>query len=199
MTAFFMRSWPSLPRLLLLLAGLWLWPLLAQAGAIEVVRAQLNAGDEAYTLAAEFDIDLGPRLEEAVSRGVPLYFSLECTLDRKRWYWANEHIASVSVNHRLSYNALTRQYRLATGSFQQHFATLAEALRALRRVGALPVADRHTLKPGEVHYAAVRLSLDQSQLPKPFQVDAIANRDWRVDAATFRWEFVPERVSGEGR
>lgn len=167
-----------------------LWLGAAHAGGIEPTRAQLQPSDDGYALSADFAIDLGPRLEEAVSRGVPLHFSLEFTLTRARWYWADEYVASHNLAYRLSYHALTRQYRLSIGGLHQNFATLAEALRVLGRVGGLIVAERNVLRPGETYTAALRLSLDRGQLPKPFQVDAIVNRDWQVDAKVLRWQFV---------
>ena len=169
---------------------------LANAGMIEPTSAALTAGDEGYQLSAEFQIDLGAHLEEAVSRGVPLYFVLEFDLTRSRWYWANEHIAGKTINYRLSYAALTRQYRLSRGGLHQNFATLEDALRVLTRIVALPVLDKGVLHAGENYQAAVRLSLDRQQLPKPFQVDAIANADWQVEAKVLRWQFVPGTAAG---
>lgn len=174
--------------LLLILLALPGW---AQAGKIEPLEASLAAGDEGYVLSAQFSIDLGGHLEEAVSRGVPLYFQMEFDLMRNRWYWSNEHVAARTINYRLAYNALTRQYRLSNGGLHQNFASLGEALRVLARIASLPVADKSALKLGETYQAALRLSLDRAQLPKPFQVDAIANRDWQVEATTQRWTFVP--------
>lgn len=163
----------------------------ANAGMIEPISATMMAGDDAYLLTAEFHVDLGAHLEDAVSRGVPLYFVLEFDLTRSRWYWANEHIAGKTINYRLSYAALTRQYRLSRGGLHQNFSTLDEALRVLARIVALPVAEKGALNAGESYQAAVRLSLDRQQLPKPFQVDAIANADWQVEARTLRWQFTP--------
>ena len=185
MTASITRRWTSASLgLLLLLAAA-----LAHAGSIEPVRAAILPGDDGYALSAEFAVDLGPRLEEAVSRGVPLNFNLEFTLSRGRWYWADEHVAGRTISYRLAFNALTRQYRLSVGGLHQSFESLAEALRVLSRVAALPVAEKNALKIGEPYNAALRLSLDRSQLPKPFQVDAIANRDWQVDSKVLRWQF----------
>lgn len=184
------RSWPSLLRRLLVVLALAVAGL-AHAGSIEPLQADLRPGEDGHVLSAEFAVDLGARLEEAVARGVPLYFNLEFVLERNRWYWLNEQVTSVTINYRLAYNALTRQYRLSVGGLHQSFATLAEALRMISRVSALPAADKGVLKPGENYTAALRLSLDRSQLPKPLQVDAIANSDWQVSAKTMRWQFSP--------
>jgi hypothetical protein len=164
---------------------------LVNAGSIEPQRAELTATDDGYALTAEFAVDLGPRLEEAVARGLPLYFVVEFDLTRARWYWSNEHVADRRLEYRLAYNALTRQYRLSLGSLHQSFASLSEAMRVISRIASLPVVDRAAIKPGEVYNAALRLSLDRSQLPKPLQVDALANREWQVDAKVLRWQFVP--------
>jgi len=168
----------------------------AHAGTIEPIKASLSAGDDHYLLSAEFNVALGARLEDAVSRGVPLYFILEFDLTRNRWYWANEHIAGKVINYRLSYAALTRQYRLSSGGLYQSFASLNEALRVIAHVADLPVVEKNALKAGDSYHAAVRLSLDRQQLPKPFQVDAIADSDWQVDAFTLRWQFTPGAAAG---
>jgi hypothetical protein len=97
-------------------------------------------------------------------------------------------VAGHTLTYRLSYTPLTRQYRLATGALHRNFDSLSEALRALGRVSALPVMDKSSFKPGDNYTAAVRLSLDRNQLPKPFQLDAFANRDWDIQAKAFRWQ-----------
>jgi hypothetical protein len=163
----------------------------ARAGAIEPVQGQLNPGEEGYVLSAEFDIDLGNRLEEALVRGVTLTFNLEFGIERKRWYWFDERIVGRVIDYRLSYNALTQQYRLSVGGLHSSYATLAEALRVLGHVGGLVVADKTAIKPGNEYTAELRLALDKSQLPKPFQLDALASKTWQVEAKTLRWQFAP--------
>lgn len=186
MTVFITRCWRNAS----LFALLAFWSLAAVAGSIEPLRAALTPLDDDYVLSAEFALNLGPRLEEAVSRGVPIHFRLEFTLGHPRWYWIEEHLSSRTIEYRLTYNVLMRQYRLSTGGLHQNFSSLSEALRVLSRVGALPVVPISAVKPGESYAAALRLSLDRSQLPKPFQVDAIADKDWQVEARVMRWQFV---------
>lgn len=166
-----------------------LWAAWSQAAAIEPVKADLAPTEDGYALSADFHIELGPRVAEAVFRGIPLYFNLELEVLRPRWYWANEHMITHKLTYRLSYHALTRHYRLATGTLHRSFDTLDEALRALGHISALPVAEKAALTPGVTYQANVRLSLDRDQLPKPFQIDAIANKDWQVDARTLSWQY----------
>lgn len=178
--------------LVIALASLFGLSRLAWAGTIEPVSAKLKSGEDGYVLSAEFGVDLGSHFEDAVSRGVPLYFVLELEITRNRWYWPSEHIAGRSVNYRLAYIPLTRQYRLSSGgTLHQNFSSLNDALRVLGRVGALPIAERNALKIGETYQVALRLALDRQQLPKPLQVDAIANKDWQIEAKVLHWQFIP--------
>lgn len=192
MTVFITHCWRKrLERTTLLVLGL-LWFAVAQAGGIEPKSATLNPDERGYAVTAEFAIQIGPRLEEAVSKGVPLHFRFEIQIKRKRWYWIDEHVAGRVLKYRLSYQALTRQYRLSLGNLHQNHDSLDEAIQALGRVARLHVADKSVLPAGEPLTAAVRLSLDHTQLPKPLQVDALADRDWQVDAGILTWQFTPQ-------
>lgn len=159
----------------------------AHAGSIGATRAALQFDDDGATLSADFNIDLGSRLEDALLHGITLGFKLELMIERPREYWVAEHIATRVWRYRLSYSGLTRQYRVAFGGLQRDFASLADALAAIGRMSALPVVDAGVLQPATLHTVALRLSLDRSQLPKPFQLDALTNAEWQVDAATRQW------------
>ena len=100
----------------------------AQAEEIEVREVALRRVDEGLSLDVDFGFELTPRLADIVANGVPLYFSVEFELTRRRWYWFDETAASQRLSLRLSYHALSRQYRLSTGLLQQSFPTLEEAL-----------------------------------------------------------------------
>ncbi|MDR2000369.1 MAG: DUF4390 domain-containing protein [Zoogloeaceae bacterium] len=174
---------------LIVLAVLALAAQAALAGVIEPTRSQLTPTEEGYVLSAGFNIELGDHLEEALMRGVTLAFTLEFNIERKRWYWFDERIAGRTLHYRLSYNALTQQYRLSTGGLYSSYATLSDVLRVLGHVNNLVVADLAALTPDNTYVAELRLDLDKSQLPKPLQLDALASKTWQVNAKTVRWEF----------
>ena len=106
------------PRLLvsLVLALTLVWSVPVRADNIEISHISLEGNDEGYALDADFQIDLNPRLEDAINKGVALYFVVEFELTRSRWYWFDEHPASRQLVLRLSYHALTRQYRISSGA-----------------------------------------------------------------------------------
>ena len=188
MTASSMLSCRSLSRLAVLLVfflGAAAPP--AAAEGIEVKRAALVAAEEGYFLEAEFDFTLTHVLEDALNKGIPLYFSLEFALTRPRWYWFNEKIFETRQLYRVSYNALTRQYRVGVGTLYQNFATLPEAMAFLARARLRDVAELGALAKGANYAAELRMRLDTSQLPRPFQVSAVGSRDWNVSSDWYRW------------
>jgi len=179
--------------LLSLLLALWLAAsaaLAAHAG-IDIKRAAVAISDDAYVLDAEFDIGLTPALEEVLNKGVPLYFTLEFELIRPRWYWFNDRVVHLQQGYRLSYNALTRQYRLGVGRLHQSFNTLAEALEVMSRVRRRQDVEPGALRKDTSVIAGLRFRLDTSQLPKPFQLNTLGSRDWYVGSDWYRWTVNP--------
>ena len=184
-------------RALALMAMVWAalvaHPTPAQAAdAIEVRSAQLDPSPDGWMLAADFAISLPQRLEEAVNRGVMLYFVVEFDVIRPRWYWFDESVTAASQAYRLSYHALTRQYRLNLSGFAQTFPTLAEALVAMSRVRGWRVLEPDQVRVGTTYDVQVRMRLDTAQLPKPFQVTALTNREWTLGSEWKRFRFSPE-------
>jgi len=164
---------------------------IAHADTIGVKSAELLSEDESYVLNAQFDLAFNPTLEEALQKGVSLYFVLEFELVRPRWYWLDQKLVQMSVPYRLTYNPLTRQYRVTSGLLGQQFDSLDEVEHLLARVVSRSVIRKDALSAGERYEAAVRLRLDVAQLPKPFQINALASRDWSLQSEWFRWSFTP--------
>jgi hypothetical protein len=158
----------------------------ARADDIEVRDVSLRATEEGLVLDADFAFELTPRLAEVVANGVPLYFRVEFELIRRRWYWFDDKTAVRRLQVRLSYHALSRQYRLSTGLLQQNFATLEEALNVLKRVRNWLVVERSVPLSGD-YEAALRMRHDVSLLPKPFQLSALTARDLHLDSAWHRF------------
>ncbi len=171
----------------LLLALALVWSVPARAEDIEISHIALEGNDEGYALDADFHIDLNPRLEDAIDKGVAMYFEVEFELTRKRWYWFDQHPVSRQLMLRLSYHALTRQYRISRGALHQSFSSLPEALRVLSRVRSWQVLERGEVDAGTEYQAALRMRLDVTQLPKPFQVNALTSREWNLASEWQRW------------
>ena len=161
----------------------------ARAEGIKIQSAELERVDSDWLLNATFKIDLTPGLEDAVQKGVVLYFQTEFDLTRSRWYWFDEKPALAQRQTRLFYQPLTQQYRIASEGFSFSAKTIFEALQAVGSIGGWRVIDNNQIDPSKSYTAALRMTLDLSKLPKPFQVNALNNRDWNVTSDWLRFPF----------
>ena len=176
-----------------------LWFASAQAQPIQVNNAVMEISETRYVLNADFHLDLTGPLLEALNNGVSLGFLIEFELTRPRWYWFDEKTASERLELRLSYLPLAQQYRLSSGTLYQNFPTLAEALQALGRVHGWPVLGQDQVDNGRTYVASVRLRLDPTQLPTPFRVSSVTNREWTLASEWKRFPFTPLAPVREAR
>ncbi|MDH5222015.1 MAG: DUF4390 domain-containing protein [Betaproteobacteria bacterium] len=167
----------------------------ARADEIDIVDVRLASTEEGLILSADFAFEFSRPLQEAVANGVPLHFLVEFELTRPRWYWFDEVTASRRTQWRLSYHALSRQYRLSTGALHQNFAHLEDALDVMRRLRNWQVLERSVRMTGSTYDAAVRMRLDTAQLPRPLQVSALTNRELRLESAWKTIIFQPSQTA----
>jgi hypothetical protein len=173
------------------LLALSLFSAVASAEGIKIKSAELERVDNDWLLNATFQIELTPGLEDAVQKGVVLYFQTEFDLTRSRWYWFDEKPALAIRQARLSYQPMTQQYRIASEGFTFSAKTMYEALQTVGSIGGWRVIDNNQIDPSKPYTAALRMTLDLSKLPKPFQVNALNNRDWNVTSDWYRFAFLP--------
>ena len=163
----------------------------ANADEIPVTRASLHVDEGDVLLSAEFDLSLTPALEQALDKGVALYFTIDFELSRTRVLWFPEKVAEWSITYRVSYSTLTRQYHVSSGPLGQTFEALDDVERFIGHVASRPVAKAGDLARGASYEAAVRMKLDVNQLPKPFQLNALASREWQLASDWYRFDFSP--------
>jgi len=128
---------------------------------------------------AQFELKLPASLRDAVDHGIALYFAVDVEVTRSRWWWFDKRVLDDTIEYRLSFSPLTREYRLARGGLAQPFESLDQAMATMRRVSQWRIADTTQVEGGNTH-ARIRLRLDTSMLPKPFQVSALTDRDWTL-------------------
>ncbi len=177
--------------LFLFLMVLGIFSTTVSAEGIKIKSFELEKADNDWLLNASFQIELSPGLEDAVQKGVVLYFQTEFDLMRSRWYWFDEKSVLVQRQTRLSYQPLTQQYRIASEGFTFSAKTMSEALQAVGSIGGWRVIDGTQLDSSKSYTASMRMSLDLSKLPKPFQVNALNNREWNVSSDWYRFPFSP--------
>jgi hypothetical protein len=164
----------------LLLCWLVLFGTGARAQGMELTGFALSRADGELLLDFIAKPTLSKAVEEAMQRGVPVYFVAQAALYRSRWYWRDERVARVSRTWRLSYQPLTSSWRLGQGAISQSFPSAEEALNAASRASRWKVADDSVLEPGERYYLEFSYRLDNNQLPRPMQLDLAAQADWQL-------------------
>jgi hypothetical protein len=177
-------AWRSvLSALLLLAAGSLLAPLAqAQNAGVELVSTALRKSEGQLTLDFAARLNLSRTVEDALQRGVPVYFVAQATVLRSRWYWRDERIARVQRSWRVAYQPLTANWRVAQGGIGQSYASLGEALVAISRVSAWKLADLSQIDADARHYVEFSFRLDTSQLPSPMQIGLTNQGDWAIGA-----------------
>ena len=174
----------------ILLTAVLLLAFTAHAEDIQIKFVALDTTDEGYQYNADFEIVLNPILEKALKKGIVLYFVTDFRLVSPRWYWLDKKIARSKQRDALSYYALTRQYRLSGTLLQkQSFSTLKEALRVLSRVRNRPIFESSELQQDTEYIAKLRMRLDLSRLPKPFQVEALGSKEWNLSSGMLQWRI----------
>jgi len=199
MTGFITHCWksagPELRRACRWLLAAWLWvcvPVWAQTSTTELAEFKVERQDGSLLLNAQLRLELGPAVEDALVKGLAVHFVAEAELMRDRWYWYDKKLGMVTKYYRLAYQPLTRRWRLnvstepiahsgVTSSLSQSFDTLQEALNVIRRQTAWKVAEMAEVDADARQYLSYRFRLDVSQLPRPFQIAAGNQADWRLD------------------
>lgn len=162
--------------------ALWLTAVAGPAHAQHVELALLRAErvDGAASLSFAVRPQLSAAVEDALQRGVPVYFVAEATVLRPRWYWRDERVATATRTWRLSYQALTARWRVSLGALSQSHDTLAEALAAISSATRWRLTEADELEAGNSYEIVFSWRLDASQLPRPMQLDPGGQAGWQM-------------------
>jgi len=151
----------------------------------------VRAEEDGYFLQSTFDFDLPVGVEDALNKGVPLFFVAEVDVVKERWYWSDKVITHNERHMRLSYQPLSRRWKIYISSqpiahtglgvaMGQSFDTLAEALAMVKRVTRWKIAEQRQIEPNEKYKYNFNFRLDLSQLPRPLQMGAIGDSEWAL-------------------
>lgn len=149
-----------------------------RAQGIELALLQLQRQDGELALDFDARLTLPKSVEDALQRGVPVYFVAEAALYRQRWYWRDERVARVQRSWRVAYQPLTSTWRVGFGGFNQSFQTLGEALTVVSRSARWKVAELAQLDAESRYYLEFSYRLDSSQLPSPMQLGLGSQSEW---------------------
>lgn len=162
------------------------------ASGAELSQLKVERADDGIYLSAVVDFDLPLVVEDALMKGIPMFFVVEADIYQSRWYWTDRRVGSATRTIRLAFQPLTRRWRvnIATGligtsaglraTFNQNYDTLAEAMGAVQRVTHWRVADSSEVDPEASNKMEFSFRLDLSQLPRPFQIGVAGQKDWNI-------------------
>ena len=163
----------------------------AVSSQVEVSELRLERAEGALLLQSTLNLELSSSVEDALKKGLPIYFVTEAELTRDRWYWYDKKIGTIARHYRLAYQPLTRVWRLnvsrdpigavgSASSLSQTFETLPEALSAIRRTVNWKLADVADLGSDNKFTLMFKFRLDVSQLPRPFQMMVGSQSEWNL-------------------
>jgi len=167
------------------------WAQPPQTPPVQLEELQVQRLDDGYYVNADMLLEWPSVVEDALIKGVPLHFVARVEILRERWYWYDREVARQERHMRLSYQPLTRRWRLLVSSqpigntglgvlLGQSFDSASEALSALGRLHRWKVADLTQLEPDARHRVEFSFKLDLAQLPRPLQLGILGDSDWNL-------------------
>lgn len=144
---------------------------------LELQILEADWGDDGVVLRYSLRLALPRHMEEALLKGVPLYFVAEAEVQRQRWYWTDRVEARATRTWRVAWQPLARTWRVSFGGLHQHYASLSEALAVITRAGSWKIAEAGQVDEDARYRVDFSWRLDTSQLPRPLQL-GLGGDDW---------------------
>jgi hypothetical protein len=151
----------------------------ARADVVSLDSFEISRSDEGLVLSFAARFELSKPIEEALQKGVPLFFVAQADVFRERWYWRDRQLSSTTRTWRLAYQPLTRKYRVTYGGLSQHYDNLTDALVAVSRTVNWKLADASQIDDSK-HYVEFSYQLDTTQMPRPMQIGIGGQSDWAL-------------------
>lgn len=168
------------------------------AGSIKTLKSEIEFTGNRIEVSARYSVTLSPEIETALKNGLSLPFTYDFKLTRPliySWYrsMADGFTPNASITYRLSYQPLTRQYRLNTNGLSRNFNTPEEALLALAILRNWSVLEGSNISPDNFA-GKIRFRLDHTQLPKSYQLTALGDENWILDSG---WQELQRGTQNE--
>ncbi len=182
---------------------MWRWLLITVTVCLCLTHAQANTSvdiqalkleriEQGVYLSANLQFDMPSLLEDAMLKGVSLYFVTEVDIVRERWYFYDKNVSHAERHVRVSFMPLTRRWRVSVSpqpfsaaglgmNMGQSYDNLDDALVSVRRLVQWRVANASDLEADTKQNIEVSFRLDLTQLPRPLQMGAAGQTDWNIN------------------
>ena len=195
---------------LLICAALWFASPAVRSA--ELTQLSVERADDGVYLSAVVRFELPAPVEDALVKGIPMFFVVEADVYQSRWYWTDRRVASATRTIRLAYQPLTRRWRVnivsglinssagLRATLNQNYDSLPEAMSAVQRLSRWRIADNADIEGDTLHKMEFSFNLDLSQLPRPFQIGVLGQKDWAVSVQrNERFQLGPFRPVERGK
>lgn len=163
----------------------------SQGVGTDAGQLYLERGEDGLYLSTTLPLALPALAQDALYKGIAMFFVAEAQVVRDRWYWSDRQVSDATRYMRLSYQPLTRRWRLNISPVPftntglgvvlgQNFDSYEDALAAVTRILRWKIAERSEIADDAVHIVHFRFRLDMSQLPRPFQIGAVGRSGWNL-------------------
>jgi hypothetical protein len=143
-------------------------------------------------LNANLAFELPASLEDALTRGMPVNLLMQATVLRERWYWYDKRISQTERYIRISYQPLSRRWRVMQAaqpmqssglgvSLGASYDSLKDALQVVQKINRWKIAELGVLNTNAKQKLSFHFSLDLSQLPQALQFGNLATNDWALE------------------
>ena len=156
----------------------------AQAQGVQLEELHAVREESALVVTARLTLALPEVVQDALRRGVPVFFEAEAEVLRRHRYWFNSRRTRARRYMRLAYQSLTRHWLLSTSeqpldegagahAISSAFDSLGEALAAVGHMERWSVASTAQLAGGGQKVLRFRFHLDTKRLPAAMQIGAM--------------------------
>ncbi len=135
-----------------------------------------------------YEFDIPDELQKALRRGIALYFVHEIRVNKNRWYWLDRKVLDSKTILRLSFNPITRRYRVVTNGLSFEYDSLNQALPFIKNLHHWRISDYNPIGNPQKYTVESRFYLDNTKLPKPMQVTSTSSDDWSISSD---WSELP--------
>lgn len=177
----------------LIVIPLLVWVLSTTPGLADFGVSQMQAKLEAGKLALSGNLDLGlnNRVEEAVSKGIPLDIDIELRLYRKRPILWAQLLSNWRLRRQVRFHALSGQYLVSEirdgTEVLESFTSLQQALRQMGTINEQEFTIAAGTDTDDPLLLDTRVSLDIETLPAPLRPVAYTSLDWHLNSGWTTW------------
>jgi len=164
----------------------------ADAANFTVKNAKAVLAERVLLVNARFDLPISARIEEALSKGIPIDVVIDVDMVKHRWWWRNRVITDQTLRRRIQFHALSRQY-LVSGLLEndpsESFGSLTQALAYAGTLDEFKIilTPKKVIETDVRYLLQLRARLDIEALPMLMRPFAYATPSWRRNTGWTEW------------